>query len=217
MDEEALCRRFEILGVDDPDTLASYIFGIVAANGADKDVLHEALEPYITDIAALQSTCDELSKLALSQADLSRERDQQSSSSVKREIISTLNRNDLALNRTKEDKSSGEPSYKLDKADREATLRLAREMHDKRVDEEIREELATQAAKAEEEREESIAARNRAAVEAKRSEAQAARTAATQKHKAESKTAAVNDKKDKAEKKEERRKKAQKGERHGGF
>ena len=213
---DGFIERFAALGVGDPESVVSYVFGILDSSGPDAQLVAEALEPYIDDKNELDAVCADICNwMNAKEASAA----SSSSTDLQNNIKDTLRARwteqpENPPQNIPSKPSKPEHSVGLDKADREATLRLARQMHDKRMEEEIAEEMANASLQAEEE---GLAARNRAAVQNKVSQAQNARAAAVQKHKAESKQAAKTDKKDKEERKEQRRMKAQKSERRGGF
>ena len=214
MDE--FIERFAALGVGDPESVVSYVFGILDSSGPDAQLVGEALEPYIDDKNELEAVCTDIcnwmkAKDASSAASSSTDKQNNIKDTIR---ARWTDQPENPPQNIQSNTSKPEHNVGLDKAEREATLRLARQIHDKRMEEEIAEEMANAAVQAEEE---GMAARNRAAVQNKVAQAQNARAAAVQKHKAESKQAAKTDKKDKEERKEQRRMKAQKSERRGGF
>jgi hypothetical protein len=213
MDEAELAADLEKLSVEDAPTVAAYVSGIIAAGAIDHQTIKEALEAFVED---------EASRDALSARICTRQIEANVASTTDSKAPGLTQQfkarwaNDVSQeNGVRESPAPVRvvPRIGLDAEAREATLRLARQIHEKRVEEEVDAELS---AKAIADEAEALTAKNRAEVHKKLAQAQAARASTEKKHKEQSREAETKDRKEKAEKKEERRKKAQKGERRGG-
>jgi len=204
------------LGVEDPITLSEYILGILESSDGDTDQVAQVLEPYVDDADAISEFIDELrDEWGAGDVDSELKEGSGAGNSITDELLSKWSQQrtpDEAASK-KDDKPQRAIS-RIDEEERALTLRLAQQIQEMRIQEQIQEDLA--AASEGSTGEESIAAKNRAMVQAKIAQAQQAKEASIRKHKAESKAAAASDKKDKAQRKEERQKKALKGERRRG-
>ena len=58
--EDEIIAKLETLGIEDAAVVASYVIGIVDANGADADLIKEAIEPYVSETADLDGFCASL-------------------------------------------------------------------------------------------------------------------------------------------------------------
>ena len=213
-DESWLAEKLAKLGIEDSDVLANYVNGILESSGGDVSAAGQVLEGYVSNSTQLGGFLEELSARWKNAKKKKEEQLLPAAGSAAEILKSKWSLVKLVEDVNKTVVVKSDP-HRLDKAERELTLRLAQQIQDQQIQQEMNEALQQQQANDDEEKEESAAQKNRTLVQTKIQQAQKVKEDSIRKHKEESKAASASDRKDKAQRKEERQKRAQKGERRG--
>ncbi|KAH9255608.1 hypothetical protein BASA81_006438 [Batrachochytrium salamandrivorans] len=192
--EEWLAAELRLLGVEDEQALIPYVLGILQSSGTVEDAVG-SIEPFCQ-----LPVVEFHDKLSVKWTAMLMEEEEAAAAAAKPKVVSTPIPATVAP-----------PAQRLivDEADKEATLRMARQIADKEV------RLFESAVPIASPLMEESSGANRQAVQSKLQHAQKQREEITKAKLTQSKSAAQDDRKDKEQRKLDRQKKAQKGERRG--